>query len=166
MNKLFLLLVLVLGFSCGKGKIKKSSEARQNVSQYFSASSINVNVYYQEGADPYVTELNGSGSLLNFNYWNLLQKNLEALFQGRANVPAIIVPKELSQMTKIDVPAQETWSAEDIINASKSVGMTSSQTSFNVFFVKGRAIENSKIIGFHINETNIIAIFKDWSAVI
>jgi len=150
-----LLLLIIASSSCGKDPAKKSSRAYQDVSAYYSAEKLNISVYYEEGAEPY-TDKAGSIEL-----WSLLRSNLAALFEGRST--QIEVPGALEEMTKITARDKASWSLEEVMALAKSHPVTTIKgvTDFQIFFLKGYADNNPGIIGFHISNTRVMAIFKD-----
>lgn len=156
-NFLFLFLVLTL-FSCGKDPAKKSSETKQNVSALYSAERIVVKVYYEEGAEPYT-----EGSILKLKYWSIFQQNIKALFEGRGKSPIFTIPLILSEMTKIPSASKSKWSLDDVLNMAKTVATkdAAGTVTFSIFFVNGLAKESDSILGFHISNSNTMAIFKD-----
>lgn len=148
-------LLLLTLFSCGKQAPQKSSTTKQNVSGHFQAQEIRVKVYYEVGAEPYISDTP------IFEYWTILEQNLKALFVGRKIEPAVIVPKALSDMTSIPASGDLSWTVDDVLKLSKQMGASSHPSSFEIYFLNGHAAENSGIIGFHINGSKIIAVFKD-----
>lgn len=154
--KILFLLLLLVSFSCGKKAQKKSSQAKQDVSGLYSAPKLTVNVYYEPGAEPYTTD-----ELLPIQYFSLLQVNLEALFAGRSAVPEIIVPKTLSQMTLLPLSGDMSWTLEDVEALNQKHQLSSSGSTFNIYFLNGFAAESAGIIGFHISGTTTMAVFKD-----
>jgi predicted Zn-dependent protease len=142
--------------SCGK-EAKKSSRIQQNVSPLFNSQVLTVKVFYEEDAQPY------TDNILTVKIWDLLQINLDALFKGRTKRPQVIIPKTLPEMTKTISFHRDLWTVEDVLNISKTypeVKKTGTET-FKIFFVKGYSKESPTIIGFHINDSNIMVIFKD-----
>src|SRR5665647_3489370 len=113
MKKIATLLFLTLLIaSCGQifNKFKfRSSQNPQSVSGLFNADQLNLKVYYESGAEPYV-----GGPLPSFKYWDLAQKNLEALFVGKDKAPSISVPKELNEMSQLSSYNKATWSAQEV----------------------------------------------------
>lgn len=160
MKKLILPLLLIL-ISCGNDKTK-SSDSVQNVSAIYASSALDVKIYYETGAEPYTTStpLNSSGTL---KLWDVLEKNLEALFQGKAIQPVITVPKELNQMTEIPSSDKTQWSLDDVLELSRKHTVSSPQgtSTFFIYFLNGYAKESSGIIAFHISNTKVMAVFKD-----
>ena len=150
-------LILLTLFSCGKISSKKSSFIKQDVAAIYSSAQIKINVYYEPDAAPYV------GGALGYSYWDLLTKNLQSLFQGKSQTPSISVPKTLNEMTELKSLNKTTWGLEEVQKMAKEKisNDPSGTTTFHIFFLKGLAEESSGIIGFHINGTKIIAIFKD-----
>lgn len=152
--KYLLLLSLLLTLSCGNDKTK-SSNVKQSVSSIFAAKELAIKVYYEEGAEPY-TE--GIGV---FKIWNLTRVNLTALFSGRSTT--INVPEDLSQMTKMTASNKTVWSIDNVLELSRKYTSTNTNgtINFHIYFVNGYASDGNNIIGFHINNTKVMVIFKD-----
>ncbi len=158
MSKLFSFLTFILILGCGKTSKQKSSMAIQDVSAIYKSSRLDVHVFYEDGAEPYT-----EGIIPGVQIWNLTQTNLEALFQGRTIGPVITVPKTLAEMTRLTTASKASWSIDDILELSKKVNVSAPRgtTAFKIFFVNGSAKDGAGIIGFHIDRTRVIAIFKD-----
>jgi predicted Zn-dependent protease len=156
-----LLILLVLVSACGKLPLPsirlKSSKTHQDVSPIFNSDKLVIKVYYEAGAEPYVDAIGPIKS------WDLLEKNLEAMFQGKPNRPTIIVPKTLEEMTKIENSNKTLWTVDDVINLAKTTEAAApvGTSVFRLYFINGVYKEESATIGFHINKTNIMAIYKD-----
>lgn len=148
-------LFLVVLFACGKEPARKSSQKKQDVSALYAAKKLNIKVYYEEGATPY-TDTVGPVEL-----WHLLRSNLTALFEGRNT--EIEVPGTLEQMTKMNPYNKASWSLEDVIAMAKtySIPKQNGVENFQIFFLNGYSDNDPGIIGFHISNTKIMAIFKD-----
>lgn len=151
---LFLIPLFIL-IGCGKEPARKSSQRKQDVSALYTAQKLNVVVYYEEGAEPYTDKV---GPL---ELWHLLRSNLTALFDGRST--QIEVPAALDQMTKISARNKSSWSMEDVISLAKahSIPQQEGVQHFQIFFLKGFSDGDPGVIGFHISNTKIMAIFKD-----
>ena len=156
--KYLVLIILALASACGKVAPKKSSTTKQNVSAYFKASDLKVKVYYEPGAEPYTTDTN---PILQFYYWNLLEDNLKALFTGRKVEPVLSVPKTIGEMTALPVSGDTSWTIDDVQKLASKHSSGADSTTFEIYFVNGYASENANIIGFHINGTKTIVVFKD-----
>lgn len=155
LTSLQIILLFLLFAACGKDPQKKSSEVKQNISAIYASREIHVEVYYEDGAEPYTDRL------LGVELWSLLKTNLESLFQGKSVI--VKVPASLSEMTRLTNQSRASWSANDVLELSRTYPVSSSSgvTKFQIFFVKGFAEGNSQVIGFHISNTKIMAIFKD-----
>lgn len=158
----FFLSFLVLLFSCGKQTQTKTSSvsSQVNSSLYFQSSKkLVMDVFYEAGAEPFVGQNPASGKAL----WNIFEDNLAALFQYRSLIPEIVVPKDFPSMTNIPLQNKSTWSIDDILSLSKKFkgqDSTTDETHFSLYFVNGYAQEGQNIIGFNINGTTLIVIFK------
>lgn len=154
-----LLILFVLISACGKDKkaSQKSSLYEQDVSAIYKTRNLAVQVYYEEGADPY------DRGPLGAQIWNLFQDNLDALFEGRKLEPLIIIPKTLAEMTKFSARNRSKWSIDDVLNLDKSMSSPVGPDTlvFKIFFVNGVSEDSSDTIGFHITGTRVMVIFKD-----
>lgn len=174
MGKSFILIVvwlsvpLFLGFqNCSSGS-SSSQEAAQSPfaspNHYFSKTrSATVEVYYEEGAEPF------AGRTLRGNhYWGLLETNLAAIFQYRTNSVGLSVPKELADMQKLGLIGKESWTSTDIIalsNSFRQAESTDSEARFYIYFLKGRFNDGQSVrqgtLAVSLTGTPIIAVFKD-----
>lgn len=154
-----ILMMILLVSACGKMPTfrLKSSLEPQNVSAIYGSARLDVKIFYEPGAEPYTDQV------ATFKTFDLLHKNLDALFEGKTNRPMVSIPRELSAMTKLSAQDKTTWTTEEVMELSESnkVPAVADTTSFSIFFLNGRSKENSSTIGFHISKTNVIAIFKD-----
>lgn len=153
-----LTLLLLLSFvSCGKTTSRKSSEVRQDVSKIFQSSQINVHVYYEEGAEPYTDRL----PLLRMSLWDLFQTNMDALFEGKGI--QVKAPKTIEEMIKLSPQKKNKWKIQEILSLSRSQALRASKgvIDFQIFFVNGFADEGEQIIGYHIDDSYVMAIFKN-----
>lgn len=131
---------------------------------YFqSTQKIEVEVYYEPGAEPFT-----GSTLQGKKYWSLLQENLESIFQYRSQSPTIVSPLELSDMGLLSTQNKQAWLATDILALHKQNYRGSSsplESRFYVYFLNGYyssgAGPESGVIGVSINGTPVIAIFKD-----
>lgn len=154
------LLFLFVFLSCGKTSVK-SSNKKQNPSPYYSAQTLTVNVFYEPGAEPYISP-DMTGSLpISLDYWSILETNLNALFEGRTSIPRVVVPKKLTEMSVLPTQNDSSWTISEVQELNSKFAKSASADSFNVYFLNGHAAEGSNIIGFHINASNTVAIFKE-----
>ncbi len=154
-----ILMFLLVSAACGKipqFRIKSSLEP-QNVSAIYGSARLNVNIFYEPGAEPYTDQI------AIFKSFDLLHKNIDVLFEGKSNRPLVKVPRELSEMTKLQTFAKSTWTAEEVIELSKgdTASTSGETTNFSIYFLNGVFKENPSTIGLHISGTKIMAIFKD-----
>ncbi len=157
MKTTILIFVLIFFVSCGKEKKQKSSMATQNVSGIYGANTLSVQVFYEDGSEPYTEGVPG------FQIWGLTQTNLDALFQGRVKQPVVTVPKEITQMKKFSMMNKATWSIQDVLDLDKSSGYTQplGTVAFRIYFVSGASTDGPNILGFHISGEQVMVIFKD-----
>jgi len=167
----FIVYIIFLVFSGCSGGDEISSSSEQSSLEfvtdipalYSNVSQIEVSVFYEPDAEPYV------GNTQNgFAYWSILEANMAALFESRSLIPDIYVPRTVREMTEIPDQNKTSWSAQDVYDLARSFisGYSSSPTAcFYVFFVNGNLSEDGKIetsvIGASITGTSIIVVFKD-----
>jgi predicted Zn-dependent protease len=156
MKIIFQLVLLCILISCGRDSSKKSSLEKQNVSPIFNSKELNVQVFYETGAEPYTDNL----GVLDIKIWDVFQVNMNALFEGKGIT--IKVPKTLEEMTKMAGHNKETWTIEEVLDMGKNNATTekSGSTNFQIFFVNGFAQESPNIIGYNISHSKVIVIFK------
>lgn len=135
-----------------------------NIPQVYSfVTSIEVQVAYEPGAEPY------TGSIGNDTpYWWILQGNIEALFFGRDIRPSLYVPCDIEGMDLIAEQGRDSWSVPDIMALARTlwdVTMTASSAYIHVLFLNGRYDDkgtvNSQVLGLSLAGSSVITIFKD-----
>lgn len=169
-NSCLLIFVLALFFlSCGKSETFEEVTIHQGQSSalldvYFkSMSSFKTQVFYEEGAEPYTGyRLNGKPR------WGLFIKNIGSLLKATERGITLDIPKTLSEMTKLPLQNKTNWSGEDIYNLVESQNAqknSSSEGVIHILFLNGNfekdGVINSSVMGVHLTNTTIIAIFKD-----
>lgn len=162
-------LIFLLSVSCGKVTqetettyIDKQSDKNLKV-LFNSMSSMEVEVVYEPGAEPYVgNRPNGKA------YWELLEVNIKEIFKQRENEFVLTVPKTLQQMRSIPDQGKSSWTVEELIaleNSFRQTQHSGAQASLFVAFVDGYLNQNGSanpnVIGVSIAGTTMVAIFKD-----
>ena len=164
--KLVSLFLIAIFISCGKVNeqttefVDTKEVQAEAADRYFtSTSKIVVNVYYEPGAEPFT----GTTSRGN-EYWDILENNLSAIFQYRSSPPALQVPKNIAEMNEIDPQNESKWSGDEVYalhERTQAPTILSGEDHFYIYFLKGNAESSDNVIGFSINGTSVIAIFKD-----
>lgn len=160
----FSLSCLLLFQNCGKTE-ETFSESFPNStpSLYFkSTQKIVVEVYYEPGAEPYTgTTLSG------MNYWQILEDNLNSIFQYRSFRPVLVIPRALNEMTAIPTQGRGSWLGTDIMSLSnqyRQAEPTATEARFYLYFLKGYYNSGSgpttSVIGVSLHGTPVIAVFK------
>lgn len=164
----FFLLMLLL-VSCGNSEkegetiyIDKQSEANLKV-LYTSMSSLEFEVVYELGAEPY------AGNRMNGRpYWDLLEDNVKEVFKERDGQFTLVVPKSLAQMRALPDFEKSAWTIDELLALEKGYRQTTNsgnQGSIFVVFVNGYIIQNGmtnpNIVGANIAGTTMVVIFKD-----
>lgn len=129
------------------------------VSQFYNnATALQLFVGYEEGAAPYTT-FQGKPS------WDITHKNIGKLLAGR-NI-AINTPRELSEMTALDVLEQNNYTRQNIEDLSAELQKLDNKGAakgITILFLDGYYIKdgqaNDRILGINLDQTSTIAIFK------
>jgi hypothetical protein len=167
MKSVFLLSLIIFTFGCGKTVIDQ--EYMEEASAIFTASTPNnyfktskkvvVEIYYEPGAEPFVgNTTNGTP------FWNIVDDNLKAVFQYRSTPPTVVVPKTLAEMSVLPAQNKSTWTTNevfDLYTKYRGTDPTPTEARFYVYFLKGNATESVNTIGYSLDGTPIIAIFKN-----
>lgn len=161
-------LIFTIGvLSCGgdsQNTVSVPDELRSDSSFYFQvASAINVNVYYEETAEPYTGQTPGG-----LDYWDILFENLTEIFSYRSSSPTLTVPYGLEDMNSLGALINESWTVSDILDLVSTVEVSSIenlQANFSVFFVNGYFADESgdipNVLGVNLTGSSVIVIFKD-----
>jgi len=154
------MVLLALSFTSCSGNSGDTDFPFSNSAVYFKKTkSVTVEVYYETGSEPFVgTRFNGKP------LWSILEENLNSIFQYRSQIVDINIPTELNEMNQISPTGTSSWSTTAILNLHKENTLSlSSETSsiFYVYFVNGYAESGSSTIGFSVNGTPVVVIFKD-----
>lgn len=162
LNLIFIYVVSLFLGSCSSTESGFASLFPDSTSSnYFKKSSeITVEVYYEPGAEPF----DGSIGLTGTPLWNITESNINELFSFKSISPGLNIPKSLSEMNMIGVQNKNQWTIDDVINLYKTNHTLSASTTsavFYIYFVNGNSSSSNGIIGFSINTTPVIAIFKD-----
>lgn len=148
---------------------KKDDDNNNNLKEEFSVDwfyqqmkTIQVEVAYEEGAEPFMSRFNANDDL-----WALTRNNLEALFSGRPEPIEVNTPLSLNEMTSIPNQNKDSYTLQDIVDYSKNLRVgTNTQTDGNIFilFLDGFYQEDdtnrTNVLGVNIVGTTITAIFK------
>jgi hypothetical protein len=163
MKFLYLILALSAVFSCRSKSASKSDNRAANALAFFqSSSSIELDVWYESSAKPYVKD-----GFTNEDYWSILRNNLNAIFQYRSAPPTLQVPSELSDMHELPLQNKESYTSSDILAlaaAHSSGPIPSGSSRFTIFFLNAHFQDsngvNKNVLGVSIGDSNILAIFK------
>ena len=152
--------VLFTAVHCSDSETSLSEFSASTPTNYFKRSSqFTVEVYYEPTATPFTGSTPGG-----LVYWSILGDNLNTILSYRSQIPNVNYPTILSEMTQIPAQNKTSWTAQDILNLNKSFRSalpTADHARFYIYFLDGNSSEGSSVIGLSINNTPIIAIFKD-----
>ena len=153
-----IVLTLVSGFAiyaCGSTKSVLTTEELYSP----EVTEVLFEVDYQEGAEPFVGEIQEGVST-----WNFLRNNVSAMFRG---TKTITVPVTLEEMEEI--PGQSTnYSSDDIFDLVDQYRTTSplseGRASIYVLFLDGLFLQDNRsqnsVLGVSFADQGVIAIFK------
>jgi len=167
MFKRLIVIVLLLS-SCTREINLIPQEFLSDPAFYFKESNqVTLDVFYEEGAEPFVGDINISSTVLS-KRWDLTRVNLEEIFSFKSEVTSLDVPTELNQMTQIPELDKDTWMVEDVVDLARDYDVNSKadkNSIFSVFFVKGffedEAGVKNNVVGLNLSGTSIVIIFKD-----
>lgn len=164
--RLFIVLISVFTLvSCGVGDKSEEIEfgsvfPNSTAENYFNnAQTVTVEVYYEPGAEPF-TGNRPNGSPL----WDIFVDNINAMFQYRSVPPTINIPTTLSDMNQMSFYNRTNWTTNDAVNLYRTVRKNTSTATnavFYIYFVNGNAESGNSVLGFNVNNTPVIMIFKD-----
>ena len=163
--------IVLLLLCCGGGGGSGGGAKQESVSRtidysvlYSTVDSITVNVAYEPNAEPYAGY---SPDFPDLQYWSVLDMNLQALFHGRILEPKFFVPKDLSEMEKIQQSNQKSWNIDQIVELANKVwdiSETQENAEFYVLFLNGYLNDGftlrKDVTGESLGRTPVIAIFK------
>ena len=164
---LYFFIVIFAGCS-GNNETSSSGESNQELitdipALYSTVTDVNVQVFYEPGAEPYTGTTQN-----NMPYWNILEANISELFEGRKTIPNVYVPRTINEMTAIPKQNKISWTAVEIMDLAESIATdysASPEAKFYVFYLNGNLNEDGKndttVIGASLSGTPVIIIFKD-----
>jgi predicted Zn-dependent protease len=162
MKRQYLLLGLIFLVSFSACKKEDKTIDYETVDNFYKkVSTIEVEVAYEPGAEPYTTLTNGD------NIWQFTQTNVEALFDGRPVSVSVTVPPNLASMQQIPDQNRDNYSAHDVMNlATRFREGVNTQTSGNLwvvfldgYFKDGDSLRTN-VLGVNITGTSVTAVFK------
>lgn len=167
--RLLLIFTCLVFFGCGKDEDVRSSRSLnkfETTKNYFTSSTkLTVEVAYESGQQPYA---DGSTIGAGIPIWQILDENLNALYQGRSQLPVILVPKTHAEMKELPVQGKKSWTPEDILKLSdkhRKGRSSSNETYFWVVFLDGVFNDGTSdlpsTVGVSLGGTTVIAIFKE-----
>jgi hypothetical protein len=163
-NLLLYILIVISSGCSGSNETSSSQELKTVIPELYSTvTDINVQVFYEPGAEPYTGTTQN-----NVPCWTILEANIAALFSERSLIPDIYVPRAKNEMKAIPELDKTSWTPRDIMDMAEDFiteNSTSPVAEYFVFFVKGYLNEDGKddksVIGASLSGTPVIVIFKD-----
>ncbi|UOF02766.1 hypothetical protein [Bdellovibrio reynosensis] len=167
LSALFLGACLLLFQNCSQNNV--GSNPNQNFPEstalnYFKTTQkIVVDVYYEPGAEPFADT-----TLAGMPYWQILEDNLQAIFQYRSSIPVLVVPKQINEMNTLPAQNKTDWLGTEILDLHSRTNQersTAAEAHFSVYFLKGYFNSGSgpsnAVLGVSLSGTPVLAIFKD-----
>ncbi|MGB1247266.1 MAG: hypothetical protein ACPG4Z_00165 [Chitinophagales bacterium] len=172
MNKIHLTTIIFLMMisivSCNKddggntGGNGGSTENEMIDKVYSSVQNLNIEVAYEQGAEPVTTV-----GIFNDNVWSFTELNIDALFLGANNTPNINYDKTIAEMTNIPAQNKTSYTQEDLQNLADQYQIgANNDTEATVFlvFVDGYYNDGTQdrqnVLGVNVSGTFVTAIFK------
>lgn len=169
----FLLIIIPLVFfGCGKDKSVRDAQnlnPYETTKNYFTTSTkLVVEVAYESGQEPFADGVTLTIAGETVPLWDVLERNLTALFLGRSVTPVLTVPKQLAAMKELPAQGKASWTPEDILKLAdkhRTGRSSTSETYFFVVFLSGvfndGSADKPSTIGVSLGGTTVVAIFKD-----
>jgi len=108
-----------------------SSTSYENLAYFYeNASSLKIDVAYEENAEPYIN--NGFGGDNNFLF---TKNNISNLLSERSNNIAVLIDQELSEMTPIPAQNKSSYTQQDILAISETYQTVQSTENQGVIFL-------------------------------
>jgi len=144
----------------GNGGTTATNESIEKL--YTTVETLNIEVAYEQGAEPVTTV-----GLFGDNVWDFTELNIDALFTGANNTPAINYDKTIANMTSISAQGKASYTNSDLsaLAAQYQVGLNN-DTEATVFLVFVDGYYNSgtqvlnNVLGVNVQGTYVTAIFK------
>lgn len=167
-NSLFTFFILSLFFSCGQDQGQQELSVNQGQSDeiinilFSTMKSFEAQVFYEEGAAPYTGQ-----TITGKPIWNFFEKNASSALKASERGVQMIVPKNLSSMTKISTNGKSSWTTQDILELSNQFGSAQSNDKgiLKIFFLNGFFAntegDQPSVLGVQLTNTMVVAIFKD-----
>ncbi len=128
---------------------------------YKNMRTLSLDVAYEPGAEPFLETISGAET------WRFTERNIEILFSERPVELDVFVPYQLADMTLIPNQNKNDFTANDIRNIAtrhQKITGTEEDGALFVVFLNGsfrqQNTTSENVIGVHLNNSNIIAIFK------
>lgn len=157
------LLVVGCGSSSSSGDASSGGDGGgENPPAVFDASipSVNVEIDYETGQEPYTGSVVGFGELSD-----VTRTNVDRLF---ASSKTLTVPATLGEMEDIGAIADQSITADDalaIAAAHRGLHDTATRKSYYIVFVSGHFADgngdNPNVLGVSFGDTGVIVMFKD-----
>lgn len=125
---------------------------------YANASSLTIQVAYEEGASPFI-KYNTTDA------WNVCRQNIIDLLAPRGI--SVSVPIKLNEMTSLGVLEQNNYTRENVESLASDIQQYTNKTADKgivIIFLDGYYIKDgkpeSRILGINLNGTPLLAVFK------
>ncbi|MFT4826995.1 MAG: putative Zn-dependent protease [Bacteroidia bacterium] len=152
------ILLLLSIFSCKDDNAGVVPEEDFMSDLYANASSLTIQVAYEEGASPFI-KYNRS------NAWEVCNQNITNLLSPRGI--SVNAPLALREMTNLGVLEQNNYTRENLEKLAGEVQQYTNKTADKgivIIFLNGYYIKDSKpenrILGINLDGTPILAVFK------
>ena len=149
---------LLGGLAIALGSCSDSDESVNLDPLASTTAGIFVQIAYMPGAEPYT-----GGSEQLDDYWSIARSNLEALFVDKA----VRVPSTLADMSVLDAPGQESFTAQEIFDIARALPdeRQDGEARFIAIWLDGFFEEEDgtvrrDVLGVALGGTEIVAMFK------
>jgi len=161
----FSMIVLLIASMLPGCSLLNESTFESPVDYLPSLEKLVVEVAYQTGAEPFVGKV--IRSRRSMSLWNVAERNMEALFEGRTNAVRIEIPHSLDEMKELPGLDQDGYTLEqiaDLVTEYRTGLCSNSEIHLFIVFLDGLFESDGEtddsVIGVNIIGAPVIAIFK------
>ncbi|MBC7658339.1 MAG: hypothetical protein H7249_01375 [Chitinophagaceae bacterium] len=149
--------LISLALACtGKNESVSDNRAYESLAFFQTTPQIELEVWYEPEAAPYSDD-----------DWNILNINLNAIFQYRSTPPTLIIPSTLSAMHTLEAQNRDGWTSSEILSlaaAHSTAAMAAHGSRFKIIFLNSYLRDdtgiNKSVLGVSIGDSHVLAMFK------
>ncbi len=139
-----------------------------NLSTYYSTmKKMEVQVIYEEGAEPYTGSFTNPATATTKTVWGIFEDNIKEIFNNRGQSVSFTIPSSTSSMTSLSSQNKTNWTNSELLDFAKTYRKSASTSDTGRFFVaflngyfNENGSSNQNVIGVNLTGTPYLFIFK------